>query len=140
LRPRIPDFPGNDGARARRRGPAASRRAGGSIVYRAAPPLYDRAWHTPRIRRLFPTFDPDQYLFNTFHSSATPAQWDAWSDTEVDALLEQGRAETDTAKRQAIYTDVQKMLCEKVAAIWTYNPEYVEVATKRLKNYQPHPT
>ena len=41
---------------------------------------------------------------------------------------------------EAVYTGVQKMLCEKVAAIWTYNPEYVEVATKRLKNYQPHPT
>ena len=88
----------------------------------------------------FPTLDPDQYLYNTFHTGSSPAGWDGWSDPDVDALLDQGRATTDLATRQQIYTQVQQMLCQKVAAFWSYSAEHVDVASQKLLNFQPHPT
>ena len=88
----------------------------------------------------FPTLDPDQYLYNTFHTGSSPAGWDGWSDAEVDALLDQGRASTDLATRQQIYTQTQQMLCDKVAAFWSYSAEHVDVATQKLLNFKPHPT
>ncbi len=88
----------------------------------------------------FPTIDPDQYLYNTFHTGSSPAGWDNWSDPEIDGLLDAGRATTDTPTRQQIYTLVQKQLCQKVAAFWSYAAEHVEVASQRLQNYTPHPT
>jgi ABC-type transport system substrate-binding protein len=88
----------------------------------------------------FPTLDPDQYLYNTFHTRSSPATWDAWSDPEVDSLLDQGRATTDQATRQQIYTQTQQMLCQKVAAFWSYSAEHVDVATQKLLNFTPHPT
>jgi peptide/nickel transport system substrate-binding protein len=88
----------------------------------------------------FPTLDPDQYLYNTFHTGSSPAAWDNWSDPEIDALLEQGRATTDQATRQQIYTKTQQLLCQKVAAFWSYSAEHVDVATTKLLNFTPHPT
>jgi len=88
----------------------------------------------------FPTLDPDQYLFNTFHTGSSPAGWDGWSDSEVDALLDQGRASTDLAARQQIYTRTQQMLCDKVAAFWSYSAEHVDVANQKLLGFKPHPT
>jgi peptide/nickel transport system substrate-binding protein len=88
----------------------------------------------------FPTLDPDQYLFNTFHTGSSPASWDGWSDAEIDGLLDQGRASTDLATRQQIYTKTQQLLCEKVAAFWSYSAEHVDVATQKLLGFKPHPT
>jgi peptide/nickel transport system substrate-binding protein len=88
----------------------------------------------------FTTLDPDQYLFNTFHTGSSPAGWDAWSDREVDALLDQGRAATDLVTRQQIYTQTQQMLCDKVAALWSYATEHVDVASQRLQGFKPHPS
>ncbi len=88
----------------------------------------------------FPTLDPDQYLFNTFHTGSSPAGWDGWSDAEVDALLDQGRRSTDVATRQQIYTKTQQLLCDKVAAFWSYSAEHVDVASQRLLGFKPHPT
>ena len=88
----------------------------------------------------FPTLDPDQYLFNTFHTGSSPAGWDGWSDAEVDALLDQGRRSTDLTARQQIYTQTQQMLCDKVAAFWSYAAEHVDVANQRLLGLKPHPT
>jgi peptide/nickel transport system substrate-binding protein len=88
----------------------------------------------------FPTLDPDQYLYNTFHTGSSPAGWDNWSDAEVDALLDQGRAATDLASRQQIYTQAQQMLCQKVAALWSYAADHVDVASQQLQGFKPHPT
>ena len=88
----------------------------------------------------FPTLDPDQYLFNTFHTGSSPAGWDGWSDAEIDALLDQGRASTDQALRPQIYAQIQQKLCEKVAAFWSYSAEHVDVASQQVLGFKPHPT
>ena len=42
--------------------------------------------------------------------------------------------------RQLIYTQVQQMLCNKVAALWSYAADHVDVATQQLQGFKPHPT
>jgi peptide/nickel transport system substrate-binding protein len=88
----------------------------------------------------FPTIDPDVYLFDTFHSTSAPAQWDAWSDPELDALLEEGHATSDVEARQAIFTEAQKLLVERCAAFWSYAQEFVNVLQPSVMGFSPHPT
>lgn len=67
--------------------------------------------------------DPDQ--FNYWHSSAIANGFNDWcySNIQVDKLLEEGRRETDPAKRKAIYDEVQAILAEDVAAVFLYHPK-----------------
>jgi peptide/nickel transport system substrate-binding protein len=88
----------------------------------------------------FPTIDPDVYLFDTFHSSSAPAQWDAWSDPEVDAMLEEGHRTSDVEARQAIFADIQKALVERCAAYWTYAQNFVNVLQPDVMGFVPHPS
>ncbi len=69
-----------------------------------------------------PSPDPDQ--FNYWHSSSINAGFNDWcySNAEVDQLLEQGRTESDPAKRKVIYDRFQEIMAEDVAAIWLYHP------------------
>lgn len=66
--------------------------------------------------------DPDQ--FNYWHSTAIANGFNDWcySNVQVDKLLEEGRRETDPAKRKAIYDEVQAILAEDVAAVFLYHP------------------
>jgi peptide/nickel transport system substrate-binding protein len=88
----------------------------------------------------FPTIDPDVYLYDTFHSSSAPAGWDAWSDPEVDALLEQGHETTDIPARQEIFSQVQKLLVNRCAAYWSYAQNFVNVLQPNVKGFEPHPS
>ncbi len=64
---------------------------------------------------LFPVYqtanygDPDNIAFAAYHSSRNGGwQNPVYKSPEVDALIEAGRAETDTARRIAIYGDFQR--------------------------------
>ena len=67
----------------------------------------------------FPTIDPDVYLYNTFHTSSSPAGWDDWSDTEIDALLDRAapRSRSPCASRSSARS---RSCSSKVAAFWSY--------------------
>lgn len=69
-----------------------------------------------------PSPDPDQ--FNYWHSTAIANGFNDWcySNIQVDKLLEDGRRETDPAKRKAIYDEMQAILAEDVAAVFLYHP------------------
>ena len=63
-------------------------------------------------------FDPDDY--SIFHSSEIPTKdkpaannFPGWKNDEADKLLEQGRTETDTAKRKEIYFKFQNLIHEE---------------------------
>ena len=76
--------------------------------------------------RNHPGGNPDgQYVW--WHSTMT-TNFGKINDPDLDALLEQGRAETDPAKRQTIYEDVNKIFGEKVYNLW-YNWTQWDVAT-----------
>ncbi len=55
--------------------------------------------------------DPDNIAYAAYHSSRN-GNWQnaVYANPEVDALIEQGRAEQDEAKRIAIYGDLQKKI------------------------------
>jgi peptide/nickel transport system substrate-binding protein len=77
-----------------------------------------------------PSPDPDQ--FNYWHSSSIKGGFNDWcySNPEVDQLLEQGRKESDPAKRKVIYDRFQEIMAEDVAAIWLYHPNSLSAITK----------
>jgi peptide/nickel transport system substrate-binding protein len=78
---------------------------------------------TPAISEVYidaPTPDPDSILYNMY-SSKSPPTWESAShlqDAEVDKLLDEGRAETDTAKRKAIYEALEARLDAVAPAIF----------------------
>lgn len=88
----------------------------------------------------FPTIDPDVYLYDTFHTGSAPAVWDAWSDAEIDGLLEQGHATVDVPARQEIFTQIQKLLVERCAAYWSYAQSFVNVLQPNVMGFEPHPS
>ncbi len=55
--------------------------------------------------------DPDNVAFAAYHSSRN-GNWQnaVYANPEVDALIERGRAEPDSAKRVAIYRDMQQKI------------------------------
>lgn len=66
------------------------------------------------------TPDPDSILYNMYYSKV-PATWESAShlnDPEVDKLLDAERAETDTAKRKAIYEKLDARLDADAPAIF----------------------
>lgn len=76
--------------------------------------------------RNHPGGNPDgQYVW--WHSGM-PTNFGKINDPELDALLEQGRAESDPAKRKAIYEDVNRIFGEKVYNLW-FNWTQWDVAT-----------
>ena len=82
--------------------------------------------------------DPDSLLFNRIHSSGV--NQNNWKDDEVDRLLVQGKETTDPAKRKEIYTQLQKMLAQKVPQIWLFAADLVHVMKKSVRGYDPHPS
>lgn len=54
--------------------------------------------------------DPD--TFNSLFVTGDPSNYEHYSNKDVDALFQQGRVETDPAKRQAIYEQIQQKLID----------------------------
>lgn len=66
--------------------------------------------------------DTDSLLFNMYHSSMPPTWMSAsyYVSSELDALLEEGRTETDPAARQEIYARANEILRDEVPDIYGY--------------------
>lgn len=66
--------------------------------------------------------DTDSLLFNMYHSSMPPTWMSAsyFANADLDALLEEGRTETDPDRRQEIYAAANEILREQVPDIYGY--------------------
>jgi peptide/nickel transport system substrate-binding protein len=74
--------------------------------------------------RNYPGSDPDT-LYVWFHSGS-PVNFGKLDDPVIDQGFEQGRIETDPAKRKAIYTALFRHMSNEVSALWFgYNDTYV---------------
>lgn len=82
----------------------------------------DTAPHAVEIAVAAVTPDPDSLLYNMYSSKVPPTWMSAehLKDAKVDELLEAGRTETDPAKREAIYTELNKTLRDLAPAINAY--------------------
>ena len=93
---------------------------------------------TPSISEVYidaPTPDPDSILYNMY-SSKSPATWESAShlnDPETDKLLDAGRSENDTAKRKAIYEQLDARLNAIAPAIFASEISQVFVGRNTFK-------
>lgn len=65
------------------------------------------------------------------------ASYSAWSDPDVDALLEQVRTTLDDAARAAVFSELHREMHEDPAFIYLYEPVTIEATTSRVVNYRP---
>jgi peptide/nickel transport system substrate-binding protein len=82
--------------------------------------------------------DPDSLLFNRL--SAKGVNQNNWNDAEVEDLLQQGKVQTDPAKRKEIYTRLQRVLVQKVPQIWLFSTDLIHVSKKNVQGFQAHPS
>jgi len=57
-----------------------------------------------------------------------------YSNPEVDRLFEEAAVATSDAKRQELYSAVQKLLVEEVPIVWLVEQDYANFIDKKLKN------
>jgi peptide/nickel transport system substrate-binding protein len=85
--------------------------------------------------------DPDNYLWQSFHSSSA-GTWtgaDHYANPDVDALLEQARAATDEATRTDLYDQVQGIVIDDAVEIYLTSPIEALPHREELVGYQYTP-
>ncbi|MET1010946.1 MAG: ABC transporter substrate-binding protein, partial [Actinomycetota bacterium] len=101
------------------------------IKAQARPPFYEDNYrcttHGPVM--FLRATDPDA-LYSLFHSSLVGQNfnWSCYKSAKADQLLEQGRQESDPAKRRAVYVQITRLLLDDAAsvplvdelAVWAY--------------------
>jgi len=95
------------------------------------PPVYRLGWGAD-----FP--DPDNFM-NLF-TSYSANNHTGWANPSYDRLVEQAAREPDRARRQALYDEAQRILCEQDVPI---APLFVSainlVVAERVKGFEPNP-
>ena len=90
------------------------------IKAQARPPFYEDnyrcATHGPVM--FLRATDPDA-LYSLFHSSMIGQNfnWSCYKSARADQLLEQGRRESDPARRRAVYLELSKLLLDDAASV-----------------------
>ena len=81
--------------------------------------------------RQHPGNDPDgQYVW---WNTGSLVNFGKIADPELQALMDQGRSETDPAKRKAIYQQVDKLFGAKVYNVWAYYASWTVAAQKNVQ-------
>jgi peptide/nickel transport system substrate-binding protein len=77
---------------------------------------------------------PDPDILD-FYYTDSPLNNYAYSNPEVDKLLEKGRQTFDRQKQIEIYKKVQEILAEDSPVVYLYYPQEIRALNKRVKNY-----
>jgi peptide/nickel transport system substrate-binding protein len=81
--------------------------------------------------RQHPGDDPDgQYVW---WNTGSLVNFGKIADPELQALIDQGRSETDPAKRKTIYENVNKIFAKKVYNVWAYYADWRVAAQKNVQ-------
>jgi peptide/nickel transport system substrate-binding protein len=81
--------------------------------------------------RQHPGDDPDaQYIW---WNNGSTLNFGKFNDPTLQGLLDQGRTETDPAKRKQIYQDVNKRFASQVYNVWAYYADWVVGAKKSVQ-------
>jgi peptide/nickel transport system substrate-binding protein len=83
--------------------------------------------------------DPDEWLFNIFHSEG---KWNqqGYANAELDTLLEKGQRITDRDARAKIYRNAQKIIAEEVPMAFLYLNDFISAQRPQVQGFTPHPT
>lgn len=68
------------------------------------------------------------------NAGTTGANVNGYSNTEVDALLDQGAHEQDETKRKQIYSKVQQIISREVPLVWTHDIVFPTLLRSKVKN------
>jgi len=87
--------------------------------------------------RQHPGDDPDAqyYWWNT----GSTLNFGKFNDPTLQGLLDQGRTETNAAKRKQIYLDVNKRFASQVYNVWAYYADWVVGAKKSVQGMEGPP-
>ncbi|WP_324651237.1 ABC transporter substrate-binding protein [Georgenia sp. H159] len=78
--------------------------------------------------------DPDDFYYSQHHSEGGN-NYQGYANPDVDALLDQGRVETDEAARKQIYDEVATLVADDASYIYLYNPDVVQAWSPQLEGY-----
>lgn len=79
--------------------------------------------------------DPDDYYYGQHHSKGTN-NFQKYANTEVDRLLDAGRAQMDETARKQTYDDAARIIVDEASYIYLYNPDVLQVWSPRLRGYE----
>jgi peptide/nickel transport system substrate-binding protein len=82
--------------------------------------------------------DPDGNSY-IFHKSKAPQNYSAYSNPDVDRLLDNARLVTDMAQRKSIYEKMTKSILEDEPIIYLYHRKNLIVHTTKLEGYRAMP-
>ncbi len=87
------------------------------------------------------TGDADYNQYFLFHSDAkgTPGNRTFYTNERVDELIDKGREESDTEKRQEIYNEVQEIEMEDAPMVFLRNDEDLVAVGNNVKGFWMHP-
>lgn len=82
--------------------------------------------------------DAHYYLYSPFHTAnmGQGPNFGYYTNTAIDALIDQGKSEVDDAKRGEIYKNVQDAIIADIPWIYTYNGEHVAGAQDYVQNFE----
>jgi peptide/nickel transport system substrate-binding protein len=83
--------------------------------------------------------DPHNFIYTYMYKTGLHASRCGYSSAEADKLIEQGLAETDPAKRKAIYYRLQDLWQEDVPGIMLHQPIVQQYFKDWVKGYYFHP-
>jgi peptide/nickel transport system substrate-binding protein len=80
-----------------------------------------------------------QYLTSQIRKGVTFVNSSQYSNPTIDKLLIEGMREPDTAKRAAIYKQVQQILAEDSPLVWLIDVDYVSITNRKLHDHTVSP-
>jgi peptide/nickel transport system substrate-binding protein len=81
--------------------------------------------------RNYPGGDPDiNYVW--WYGVDNPVNFGGYNDPTINKLLDEGRGETDPAKRKEIYQDINRQFAKQVYAIWAWYTPWAIIEDKSV--------
>ncbi|MDJ0924141.1 MAG: ABC transporter substrate-binding protein [Acidimicrobiia bacterium] len=78
--------------------------------------------------------DPDDFYYAQHHSEGG-FNFQGYSNSEVDSLLDAGRVETDQAARKALYDQAAQIIVDEASYIYLYNPDNINAWRDEVGGY-----
>lgn len=87
-------------------------------------------------------FDPVGYMEAKWHSFVANTTYgrgnfSGYNNPQVDKDIEQGASTVDTATRQTLYNDAQKLIYDEAPDVFLVLPQVVEAASAKVQNWTP---
>ncbi len=83
--------------------------------------------------------DPDRGMYNQFHSKGS-SNWEKYSNSRVDALLDEGRQKADPAERARLYREVARIVAVELPYYVLTYQGYIVAVNRRVQGFAPYPS